>query len=160
RKSRDVKHPAAQSPYRKPANSEPEKRKQASYTSVMNTGRAALAAKHYEEAIEAFTEAGKLRPHDPEAAALLKQAVSLRAAARAAAAANERKSLEEQRLVTDFLRLMAQGQTDMTAKRYEAAVTAYGQAVKLDPKNAAAAKGLRDAQQALDAARQPKPKLA
>jgi colicin import membrane protein len=145
-KKPDIKRPLTGSPSNKgPA-----------YAEAMTRGRNALAAKHYDEAIQAFSEAGRLRPNDPDAAALRGQAVSLRAAAQSKTAGNdERKRLEEQHRFNEFIHLMAQGQAEMDADHYENAVKAYAAAVKLEPDQAGAVKSLKDAQQALEASRRP-----
>src|SRR5262249_43344248 len=50
----------------------------ADYQAAMKTGRDAMQAKRYDDAIKAFTDAGKLMPGDRDAATLLSQAVSAR----------------------------------------------------------------------------------
>jgi tetratricopeptide (TPR) repeat protein len=49
-------------------------RRQAAYQQAMQTGRAALAAKHYDEAVKAFTEALRQQPGDAEAQRQLRSA--------------------------------------------------------------------------------------
>jgi tetratricopeptide (TPR) repeat protein len=123
---------------------------------LLAAGRAALAAKRHNDAIQAFTEAGRLAPNDTTAAALLQQAVNQRHDAQAAAAAAAKRQ-EEERRRGNFNRWMVEGQAAMTGKRYAAAVKAYGEALKLQPADAGAAMALHAAQQAL-AVPKPPPK--
>jgi tetratricopeptide (TPR) repeat protein len=124
-------------------------RRMAGYQEVLRAGRAALAARRYDDAVKAFTEAGRLLPNDPTAAALLQEAIKQRNAAQAAA----RSQQEDQRRLADFNRFLGQGQAALAGKRYEEAVKAFSEAVKLQPQNAPAAAALRQARQALDASR-------
>jgi hypothetical protein len=60
---------------KKPMETEADRKKRlADYQKAMTTGKQALAAKRYDDAIKAFTEAGRLQPGDRDAAALLKEA--------------------------------------------------------------------------------------
>jgi tetratricopeptide (TPR) repeat protein len=132
---------------------DPAKQRKAAYDKAMNDGGAALKARNYPGAVSAFQEALRLMPGDREAAAQRDQAQRLWQQA----LADEKRRAEEARLNAEFGRLMAQGQAALTAKRYAEAVAAYQGAVKLKPADAATAKALREAQQALEASRKPAP---
>jgi tetratricopeptide (TPR) repeat protein len=133
-------------------------RRQAAYQETLRTGRAALAAKQYDEAVRAFTEAGRQQPGDPEAAALLKEAEKGRVETRMAAEAAVQRQQEEQRRHVEYNRLMAQGQSALAAKHYDEAVKAFTEASRLEPGNAEVTQQLRTATQALEASRVPPPK--
>jgi tetratricopeptide (TPR) repeat protein len=113
------------------------------YDNALRAGRAALAAKKYDDAIKAFTEAGKILPGDRDAAALLKDAQNAKDA--------------EAKKNDDFTKLMAAARNAMGAKKYDDAIKAYTDALKVMPGDKDAAKGLNDARQAADAAKAPKP---
>jgi tetratricopeptide (TPR) repeat protein len=144
---------------RKAVAAEADKAKRlAAYQEALRSGRASLAARRYDAAVKAFTEAQRLSPHDPSAMALLQQAVKARDDARAAAAAELKKQQEQERRRGDFTRWMAQGQTAMAGKRFAEAVKAYGEALKVQPGHVGATTALREAQQALVAFRTPSPR--
>ncbi|HEV3263519.1 MAG TPA: hypothetical protein VG013_42175 [Gemmataceae bacterium] len=133
------------------------RKRTADYEAAIRTGQAALAGRRYDEAIKAFSEAGRLVPGDAQAASLLKQAEKARAAAQAAADADARLRQDAARRQADFARFMVQGQAAMSAKRYAEAAQAFGEAAKLRPTDAGASRALLDARQALDRSRTPPP---
>jgi len=57
----------------------------------------------------------------------------------------------------DFNHIVGQAQAALTAKRYDDAIKDYNDALKLMPGDATAARGLKDAMQARDAATAPPP---
>jgi tetratricopeptide (TPR) repeat protein len=131
-----------------------DKKKQktaADYDNAIRAGKAALAAKKYDDAIKAFTEAGQLQPGDRDAAALLKDAQN----AKAAGDAEAKRKADEAKKQDEFARLMAAGQAAAGAKKYDDAIKAYTDALKLMPGDREATKGLNDAKQAADAAKAP-----
>jgi colicin import membrane protein len=130
-----------------------QKKRLADYQAAMQAGGKALFADRYDDAIKAFTEAGRLMPGDPQAAKLLKDAQQ-------AQEAQTRKKQDEQKRLTEFTRLIGQGQTAMTAKRYEEAVKAYTEALKLQPNDSGATQALRNAEQALQSSKTPPPQPA
>ena len=142
---------------RKAAGADAERQKRAAdYQAAMNAGRQALATKRWDDAARAFAEAGRLQPGDPGAAAMLKEVDRARSAAKAAADAEvRRRQQEEQARRAEFTRLMGQGKAAMTAKRYEEAVKAYTDALKLQPGDAGATAALKEANQALQASKSP-----
>jgi tetratricopeptide (TPR) repeat protein len=143
---------------RKEAAGEAEKKKrQAGYQDAMKAGRRALAARRYEEAGKAFTEAGRLLPGDPGAVAMLKEVEKAQAGARAAQEAEARKKEEGAQKAESYRRFMAQGQEAMSAKRYPEAVKAFNQALEVRPGDPAAAKGQREAVRALEGPNGPRP---
>jgi hypothetical protein len=120
------------------------KKRQADYSLAMEAGRAAMTSRNYPGAVNAFTEALRLVPGDRDATGKLQEAQRLRDEAAAQARRRE-----------DFARLTSQGGAAMAARRYADAVQAYSEALKIQPGDAATARALRDAQQALDAQRNP-----
>jgi tetratricopeptide (TPR) repeat protein len=144
------------------ANVEAEKKKRLQeYQQAMTTGRQMLTARRFDEAARAFTDAGRLQPGDPQAAAMLREVDKARAAAAQTQAAQEaearRRQQEEQARRNEFNRQMALGKAAMTAKRYDDAVKAFTEALKYQPGNAEATKALHDADQAAKAAKNPAP---
>ena len=143
------------------ANAEAEKKKRLQeYQQAMTTGRQMLAARRFDEAARAFTDAGRLQPGDPQAAAMLREVDKARAAAQAQAAQEaeaRRRQQEEQARRNEFNRQMALGKAAMTARRYDDAVKAFTEALKNQPGNAEATKALHDADQAAKAAKNAAP---
>jgi tetratricopeptide (TPR) repeat protein len=143
------------------AAAEAEKRKRLQeYQQAMATGRQLLAAKRFDEAARAFTDAGRLQPGDAQAAAMLREVDKARAAAQAQAAQEaeaRKRQQEEQARRNEFARQMAAGRAAMTARRYDDAVKAFTEALKYQPGNAEATKALREADQAAKAAKNPAP---
>jgi tetratricopeptide (TPR) repeat protein len=111
------------------------KNRQANYQAAMNAGRQALTAKRFDDAVRSFTDAAKLQPGDPAAAAMLKEVDKARKA--------------------EYARLMAQGKAAMNAKKYDDAVKAYTEALKALPSDAAATSALKEANQALQGSKSP-----
>jgi tetratricopeptide (TPR) repeat protein len=131
-----------------------EKKKQkaaADYDNAIRTGKAALASKKYDDAIKAFTEAGQIQPGDRDAAALLKDAQN----AKVAGDAEAKRKADEAKKQDEFVKLMAAGQAATGAKKYDDAIKAYTDALKLMPGDKEATKALNDAKQAADAAKAP-----
>jgi tetratricopeptide (TPR) repeat protein len=122
-----------------------QQKKTAAFQTALKSGREAMSLKKYDEAIKSFTEATRLMPNDVPTAALLRDAEKAKAAAQATADADTRKKEEAQKKAADYARLMKQGETALTAKRYEDAAKAFGEALKLMPGDAAALKAQRDA---------------
>jgi tetratricopeptide (TPR) repeat protein len=110
----------------------------------MKAGRDALTIRRFDDAIKHFARAAQIRPGDEQAAALLRKAQQGREDALADAARKQDAQKE-----AEFKRLMTQGRTAMQAKRYDDAVKLFSQAVKLDPKDAGAARALEDAREEL-----------
>jgi tetratricopeptide (TPR) repeat protein len=122
------------------------KKREADYAAAINAGKAALAAKKYDEAIKAYTDAGKIVPGDKDAAAGLKSAQDAAAADAAAAAADAAKKAAEAKKQADFTNQMNQGQTALSAKKYDDAAKAYQAALQIMPGDAKATTGLQNAQ--------------
>ncbi len=116
--------------------------KGAEYAQYMADGQSAQAARKYADAVRAFEAALKVVPNHPAAEALLREA---------------QKALDSSRTppkppqpptANDYAKFLVQGQQAMTAKRYADAAKAYAEALRLAPNDAAATKGLREAQDA------------
>lgn len=118
------------------------KQREAQHAALLKSARDAMTARRFDDAAKHLTEAQKLLPDDKDTAALLKEAQ----AGKSLQAAQEAKQRE------DFARLMAAGQTAMTGKKYPDAVKAYGDALKVFPRDAEARKGLDAANKAAEAA--------
>jgi tetratricopeptide (TPR) repeat protein len=125
-------------------------KRQAEYARAVQAGRDAYAARRYDDAVKAFTDALRIMPGDRDATALLQQATKTRDDMKAAANAEAKRK-------ADYTRLMAQGQAAMAGKHYADAVKAYGEALKVMPNDPAATKAHKDAQAALDASKAPPP---
>jgi tetratricopeptide (TPR) repeat protein/TolB-like protein len=126
------------------ADADALKKKQAQYEALLKSGRDALTAKKYDDAITAFTDAGKLLPNEKDAVALLKQAQQAKADALAAAD----KKLEEQKLRDEIKQLVGSAHTAIKAGKFDDAARSLADARKLDPKDPtvlAASKDLEDA---------------
>jgi tetratricopeptide (TPR) repeat protein len=123
------------------------------YGRAVAQGKAALANKRYEEAIKAFSEAGRLQPGDRDAAILLQEAEK----GKTAQDAETKRKLDEAKRRDDFNRLMAQGQAAMAAKRFPEAAKLYTEALKLQPGDPGATRALTDANKAAEAAKTPPP---
>jgi tetratricopeptide (TPR) repeat protein len=118
----------------------------AGYQQAIARGEKALAAKRYEDAIAAFSEAAKLMPDDRKAPQLLQQAEKALSAAK----------LDAQKNQAEYLQAIETGQRAMNAKKYDDAVRAFTRAVELMPGDRRAAKLLDEAQRALRGTDNPK----
>jgi colicin import membrane protein len=115
-----------------------QKRKLDTYKKAMDTGRQAITGKKYEDAITAFTEAGKAMPGDKEAADQLSLAKSK--AKEMAAEVSTQKQL--QKALGDFQTALKAGHLDQAGK-------ALVDAKKLAPQDPDVIQGAKD----LEAAR-------
>src|SRR5262249_18741092 len=136
---------------------EVRKKKQAEFQALVNKGRQALAARRYDEALQAFADADRLLPGDPSLAALKKDAEKGKADTKAAQDAEAKKKEKEKRQRAEDQRLMTAAQTAMAGRRYDEAIKDYTAALKLMPGDAAATKALADAHKAMEAAKVPPP---
>jgi tetratricopeptide (TPR) repeat protein len=127
--------------------------KAVAYQNAIKAGNDALSVKRYDEAIKAFTQAGRLVPGDKTAVAGLQQAEKAKAAAQATANAESKKKEEMQKRLADYNLLMKQAQTALAGKQYTEAARLFGDALKLMPGDVAARKGETEAQRLLDAER-------
>jgi tetratricopeptide (TPR) repeat protein len=123
-----------------------QKQKLAEYQTHMDAGRAALAAQRYPEAIRELQEAQRLIPADVQAGLALRQAEQRLGALQAAAQ-------DQQQRFAAFAALMERSANALRARRYEDAVGAANEAVKLFPTDTRAKQALADARKALRAAR-------
>jgi tetratricopeptide (TPR) repeat protein len=130
-----------------------DKKKKADYEAAMKNGRTALAAKKYDDAIKAFTDAGKIMPGDKDAAALLKDAEKGR---QDLLDAEAKRKQEDAKKKEDFNKFMAAGQAALTAKKYDDAIRDYTEALKLMPGDKDATKALDDAKKAQEAEKKKK----
>ena len=68
--------------------------------------------------------------------------------------------LEEQKRQAEYNKQMNLAQQAMAQKKFDAAVEAFGDALKVMPNDREATKGLQDAKKALDAAKNPPPQIS
>ncbi len=114
--------------------------KEAKYADAMKRGNDALAAKSYEPAIAAYKEALGFKPNDATANAKIKEAQDALNAAKSAA--------EKEAKYADA---MKRGNDAMSAKTYEAALTAFNEALGIKPGDATATAKAKEAQDAINA---------
>lgn len=126
-------------------------KKKAEFAAQVTKARQALTAKRFDEALLALGEADKLIPNDKDVAALRKQAE----AGKSDALADAKKLEDQKRMAAEYNRLMTLGQKAMTGKRYTEAAKAFADALKVQPNDAAAGRGMADAQKAIDDAKNP-----
>jgi tetratricopeptide (TPR) repeat protein len=123
-----------------------EKTKLAEYQTHMDAGRTALAAQRYPDAIREFQAALRLIPADVQAGLSLRLAEQRLNVLQAAAQ-------DQQQRFAAFAALMERSANALRAKRYEDAVQAANEAVKLFPSDARAKQAQADARKALRVAR-------
>jgi predicted Zn finger-like uncharacterized protein len=123
-----------------------QKQKLAEYQTHMDAGRAALATQRYPDAIREFQEAQRLIPSDVQAVLSLRLAEQRMNALQAAAQ-------DQQQRFAAFAALMERSGNALRARRYEDAVQAANEAVKLFPNDPRAKQAQADARKALRAAR-------
>jgi tetratricopeptide (TPR) repeat protein len=127
------------------ANDTAKKQRQADYEKAMKAGRDAMTAKKYDDAIRDFTDAAKLMPGDKDAGALLKQAQQAKADLQGAAEAEAKKKQEEKDKKAEYAKLMDQGQSQLSARKYDDAAKSFSDALKLIPNDAKATASLKSA---------------
>src|SRR5205085_1043657 len=108
---------------------------QAEYAAALQAARTALAGKKYDEAIKSANDALKLVPNDPTVLALLKDAQAGKVGADTEA---KRKA--------DYAAAIQAGRTALAAKKYDEAIKAASDALKLFPGDPTATALLKDAQ--------------
>lgn len=122
-----------------------EAQRKASFRTLLESGKQNLAARRYDAAALALTEALRLYPNDAEAKAVYAEALSKVAADANAKAELQRKSAEYQRLMTNGRRAMA-------AKQYDKALESFVAAKRLMNGDKAAEQFAQDALDAKNAA--------
>ncbi|MSR53727.1 MAG: tetratricopeptide repeat protein [Gemmataceae bacterium] len=116
--------------------------KQATIDKHLTAGRTALAAKQFEKAIVSFRAAAGLKPGDVEIQKLLNDAEQSHDQALAA----ERRKQESDQQLLSLRKLVAGGEQNLKAKRFDAAIVSFGDALKIDPEHKDATAGLKQAQ--------------
>jgi hypothetical protein len=129
-----------------------DKKKQAQQDALLAKARQALTLKRFDDALALLAEADKLVPGDKESAMLRLQAEKLRKEADDAAG---KAKLDEQKRQAEFKQLMADGQKDLAAKRFDEAVKTFRDALKVIPNEPTAMRALAEAQKALEASKIP-----
>jgi tetratricopeptide (TPR) repeat protein len=115
-----------------------EQKNLAEYTRQINLGKIALNAGKWDEAITAYNAALKLVPNDPEATKGLQ------------AATDGKKKADSAGRRANFDKLVAQGKTALKDKKYDDAVKALTEALKLITDDKEAQGLLKDAQAGAD----------
>jgi tetratricopeptide (TPR) repeat protein len=114
----------------------------------LDEGQKALAAKKYDEAIQAFTHAKNLVPTDVDALAGLSKAQHAKDEALALAKKNEGDAESRKIKQAQFDGLIKTGRDAMVAKKYDAAVKAFTDAGKIFPDDKTWQDYLRQAEKA------------
>lgn len=104
---------------------------------AMSAGQAAMKGNNYQGAVNAYTQAVKLKPADATAVAALKEAQRLL------------KVEQDKGKDTAYQAAMKQGKAAMDAKKFDDAVKAYDEALKVKPGDAAAIAGKKAATDAV-----------
>ncbi len=117
------------------ARGDADAKRKAAYTADIQSARAAIAAKRYDDAIKAANDALKLFPGDPTATAILREAQDDKA----------RGDVEAKRRA-DYAADLQAARTAITARRYDDAIKAAGDALKVVPGDPTATQILKDAQ--------------
>ena len=115
-----------------------DKTRLANYQAALSDGQKALQSKNYDSAIKSFQQALKLMPSDAGALKLLQQAQQALDGAE-----------QQAKMLANYQKAMTTGQTAMTAKRYQDAVTAFKDALRWMPGDQKAQTQLQTAQQAV-----------
>ncbi len=113
-------------------------------TRLVGEGQAALAAGNHDRAVQSFTAAKALAPGNLDALTGLSKAEQ----ARERSAAEARRRAEEDGRLKDFRRLLESGQANLANKRYDAAVLALNEALKLKPGDPSASQARAQAEKA------------
>jgi tetratricopeptide (TPR) repeat protein len=132
-----------------------EQAKEASFHTLLESGRANLAARQYEAAVAALSEAVKLKPDDAAAREAMEQAKRTRAATAADA-----RTRAEQKNAAEYQKRMGEGRTALAARQYDAALASFREAQRLLPGDQTAAAFIKEAEKSKQAAAPPRPEAA
>jgi tetratricopeptide (TPR) repeat protein len=116
-----------------------DEQKKATFQTLLDKGKANLAAKNYQAALLSLTEAGKLFPENAEAKAALAEAESK-------LGSDAKATL--QRKAEQYQKFLADGRLAMKLKYYDQAMEQFRSAVRLVPGDMAAESLFADAQKA------------
>lgn len=119
-----------------------QKKTLAEYQAHMDSGKAALAAKRYQDAIQSFIAAQRVQPTDEAVANALKQAQD-----------RLKDQEDREKRQAQFAGLMERGNFAMRNRRYDTAVTSFEGALKLFPDDREARQALQEANKAKKQAR-------
>jgi colicin import membrane protein len=119
-----------------------EKERRTAFRTLLSSGKANLAAKQYDAAVLALTEATKLDPADAEAKAALAEAQK----AKAQAAGDAKAAAEAKRKADEHQKWMGEGRVALSAKQYDAAIRAFREAGRVLPGDQSAAAFLKEAE--------------
>jgi tetratricopeptide (TPR) repeat protein len=124
------------------------KKRQADLEAAISAGQDALKKNNSQGAVNAFKEALRIVPDSREATAGLQEANRRLVAATAAQQADAKARQEEARRQGEFKRLMKVGGQAIALKKYDEAVQAYTEALRLQPNDPTATAALRQATRA------------
>lgn len=122
------------------------------YQALLKAGQNALAAKQYDAAVRAFSDASALMPGDKAGLDLLRQAEKARTEAKTAADLALKQQQAEKERAERVRQLLATGQAALKMSNFDAAAKAFAEAQKLAPKDADVTRALQDLDQARRAA--------
>src|SRR5262249_51075635 len=111
----------------------------AEYDKLIQSGKDALVAKKYDDAVRSFKDAGKLLPDDRAWQDNLRQAQK---------AADDAKALAEEKLREQIKGMVADARADIKAGKFDAAAKLLADAKKLDPKDPGVVGALKDLEDA------------
>lgn len=120
------------------AKKKEEAKRQADYERLMNQGRAALTARRLPEAVQAFGEAVKMKPGDTEATRALGEATQALEASK--------KPKPEPAAPAAYAKQMEAGAAFEKQQKYNDAIKAYREALRLMPGDAKATQALKSVQ--------------
>jgi tetratricopeptide (TPR) repeat protein len=115
---------------------------------LVSAGNAAIDAKKFTEAVQSFQQAKKLAPDNLDVLAGLARAEQ----ARDRMLADIHRKTEETDRTQNFARLLKNGQANLAAKQFDAAIANLSEAVKLNPTDATARSALKQAEAGRSAA--------
>jgi tetratricopeptide (TPR) repeat protein len=134
------------------ADAETRQKRQTQYQALVDSGKSALAAKKYAEAIKAFNDAAALMPEDKTGQDLLRQAQKAQADAKLVEEKTLQAKLDQDRsaqVQKQYQSAIQAGQKSLAAKQYEDAIKSFNDAAKLVPTDKTAPALLAQAQKAL-----------
>ncbi|WP_020468537.1 tetratricopeptide repeat protein [Zavarzinella formosa] len=121
-----------------------EQRRIADIQKRLAEGRTAMAAKQYDKAVLTLKAATALKPDDVALQTELTKAQQLRDEAAALA----RRQKEETDKKTNLTKLLANGEANLKARQYDAAIVSFNEVLKISPDNQEAKAGLEAAETA------------
>src|SRR5262249_25874437 len=116
--------------------------RQTAFRTLLTSGKANVAAKQYDAAVLALTEATKLNPTDAEAKAALAEAQQ----AKSQAAVDAKTAAQAQKKAEEHQKWMGEGRVALSAKQYDTAARAFREAGRVLPGDQSATAFLKQAE--------------